>query len=407
MTSINLRIPEEQALKFGLCPDSDAEVVARPDGLLLRRSADQLIKVYVEVTSACNLSCRTCVRNAWDEPLGTMPVELFDHLIEQLRAFPKPLTVFFGGYGEPLVHSRLTEMMRRAKDLGARVEVITNGTLLSRSIVQAFVELAVDQVWISVDGLTPESYAHIRRGGQLPSVQSSAHDLYVARLLGGERAPALGLAFVAMKSNVTQLPDLYRLASMFRASDVMVSNLLPHTPEMVNEILYRRSLDLPSPRNGPGWAPRVRLPRLDVDDSTAGPLLAMLRSARDLHLLDRDLGSHSDCCPFVSAGATAVRWDGQVSPCPPLLHSHPELALDRWRQVRHASFGSIAERSLTDIWHSAEYAAFRRRVHAFDFPPCVFCGGCEYSENNAEDCFGNAFPTCGGCLWAQGVIQCP
>ncbi len=26
---------------------------------------------------------------------------------------------------------------------------------------------------------------------------------------------------------------------------------------------------------------------------------------------------------------------------------------------------------------------------------------------NEEDCFGNTFPTCGGCLWAQGVIRCP
>ncbi|MEX0973885.1 MAG: hypothetical protein WD024_00830 [Bacillota bacterium] len=31
----------------------------------------------------------------------------------------------------------------------------------------------------------------------------------------------------------------------------------------------------------------------------------------------------------------------------------------------------------------------------------------EYSEKNQEDCTGNKFPTCGGCIWAQGVIQCP
>jgi hypothetical protein len=28
-------------------------------------------------------------------------------------------------------------------------------------------------------------------------------------------------------------------------------------------------------------------------------------------------------------------------------------------------------------------------------------------ESNEEDCYGNTFPVCGGCLWAQGVIQCP
>lgn len=33
--------------------------------------------------------------------------------------------------------------------------------------------------------------------------------------------------------------------------------------------------------------------------------------------------------------------------------------------------------------------------------------GCEMSEANEEDCLGNTFPACGGCLWAQGIIQCP
>jgi hypothetical protein len=29
------------------------------------------------------------------------------------------------------------------------------------------------------------------------------------------------------------------------------------------------------------------------------------------------------------------------------------------------------------------------------------------AEANLEDCLGNTAPACGGCLWAQGVIQCP
>jgi MoaA/NifB/PqqE/SkfB family radical SAM enzyme len=33
---------------------------------------DELRKIYVEPTNACNLACRTCVRNSWDEPEGFM-----------------------------------------------------------------------------------------------------------------------------------------------------------------------------------------------------------------------------------------------------------------------------------------------------------------------------------------------
>ncbi len=53
------------------------------------------------------------------------------------------------------------------------------------------------------------------------------------------------------------------------------------------------------------------------------------------------------------------------------------------------------------------YAEFREKVKTFDYSPCHLCGGCSLLEKNEEDCYGNTFPACGGCLWAQGIIQCP
>jgi hypothetical protein len=54
-----------------------------------------------------------------------------------------------------------------------------------------------------------------------------------------------------------------------------------------------------------------------------------------------------------------------------------------------------------------EHLSFRDRVQDFDFAECTICGSCDLAEKNEEDCIGNTFPTCGGCLWAQGVVQCP
>jgi hypothetical protein len=50
---------------------------------------------------------------------------------------------------------------------------------------------------------------------------------------------------------------------------------------------------------------------------------------------------------------------------------------------------------------------FREKVRAFDFSPGRVCGGCSLLEKNEEDRTGNAFPSRGGCLWAQGIIPCP
>ena len=62
---------------------------------------------------------------------------------------------------------------------------------------------------------------------------------------------------------------------------------------------------------------------------------------------------------------------------------------------------------LDDIWNSLEYADFRRRVRSFEFSPCVQCGGCDNREDNILDCLGNMKPTCGACLWSEGIVSCP
>jgi len=112
-------------------------------------------------------------------------------------------------------------------------------------------------------------------------------------------------------------------------------------------------------------------------------------------------------CPFIHADALVVGAAGGVSPCLSLLHDHVSYLNGRERRSRSYVIGNLVDDALVSLWHSPEHIAFRQRVRTFDFSPCTDCGGCDFSLANEEDCFGNAFPTCGGCLWAQGVIRCP
>jgi hypothetical protein len=89
------------------------------------------------------------------------------------------------------------------------------------------------------------------------------------------------------------------------------------------------------------------------------------------------------------------------------MHDHNGFLDGRPRTVKHFTIGNINEQSLLNLWNEKNYTDFRARVRQFDFSPCYTCGGCNLSETNENDCYGNEFPTCGGCLWAQGLIQCP
>ena len=409
-----LVLPPEVASRFGLKPGTQVLVDEAVNNLRLLKPVTHLSKVYIEPTNRCNLECRTCMRNVWDEPLGEMSNATFARIVEGLGSFSPPPTVMFGGLGEPLFHPNIVEMVAQAKSLGATVELITNGTLLTKERSCQLIDAGLDRLWISLDGATPESYADVRLGAALPEVLANLKDFRQARwaksissfLVDYHLKPQLGIVFVAMKRNIADLPAVLSLGSRLGGCRFLVTNVLPYTTEMSNEILYSRASN-DGIYMSSYWGISLEIPRIDINAMTREVLHQAMLSGHPLNFAGADFGGGSDRCPFVEKGAVAIRWDGEVSPCLPLLHDHKYFTNGYERSLQCYAVGNVAKQDLHHLWNLPEYLSLRERVQRFDFSPCTFCGGCELSEKNEEDCFGNTFPTCGGCLWAQGVIQCP
>ncbi len=401
-----LALPPELIARYGLKPGAEVWVDDDLNTLRLRRPITHLAKVYIEPTNRCNLTCVTCVRNVWTESLGHMSMATFARLIEGLRAFTPPPVAFFGGFGEPLAHRDIVAMVTQAKALGARVELITNGTLLDEALARQLIMAQLDVLWVSLDGPTPESFADVRLGAALPQILDNVMRFRELRSGGYYPVPEIGVAFVAMKRNMAQLPDLLALSRWLGAAYVKVTNVLPYTADLRDEILYWQALTHSDCPPSPG-VPHVTLPKIDVNDVTRRPLYHVLNSQRTITYANYNLQSLHDRCPFIEDGVMAIAWDGGVSPCLPLMHDHVSY-VDRYeRHSRRYTIGNVNDSDLIDLWQQADYLAFRRRVREFEFAPCTACGGCQLLEANEADCLGNTFPTCGGCLWAQGVIQCP
>jgi MoaA/NifB/PqqE/SkfB family radical SAM enzyme len=366
----------------------------------------RLAKLYIEPTVRCNLACLTCIRNDWCDPGSDMTEATFAAALDGIRnCSPRP-TVFFGGFGEPLSHPRIIEMVTAAHDFGCPTELITNGTLLDDEMAWRLIGSGLDRLWISLDGAYPDSYANVRLGAALPQVLANVRFFSRNRPYKRPRRPELGIAFVAMRRNIGDLPAVLDLGRTLGATQFLVTNLLPYTADMQDEILYQSSLNSiiyqPSP-----WMPHLSLPKMDIDAATGPALSGALAGHHSISYAGVSLSGGNDRCPFVDAGALVVGADGQVSPCLPLLHDHNSYLNGRERRSRHYAIGNLASASLAELWDLPEHQAFRERVRAFDFAPCTACGGCDCSLGNEEDCYGNPFPTCGGCLWAQGVIRCP
>jgi len=195
---------------------------------------------------------------------------------------------------------------------------------------------------------------------------------------------------VALKRNVAELPDLLRLAGRLGANRAIITNVLPHTPEMVAEALYSRdgAESLPVPT---GWA-------VLSDDWLLWGTMELPRM---------NWGAERQC-RFVTSNALVVGWDGGVSPCYALAHSYPYYIFGRRKEVTRYTLGNVNQATLAEIWTSEDYVRFRAEVRRFHFPSCVDCDlrdTCDIAEAN-EGCWGWC-PSCADCLWAQDIIRCP
>ena len=85
-------------------------------------------KIYLEISNLCNLSCAFCPGTT--RPKGRITPEKLEILLPKLRPYTDYL--YFHLMGEPLCHPLLGRFLEIAGEMGFRVILTTNGTLLSK-----------------------------------------------------------------------------------------------------------------------------------------------------------------------------------------------------------------------------------------------------------------------------------
>lgn len=386
----NKLVLPDDFLRRNQLPENQEWWVNQRDGsvILLPRVPD-LRKLYVEPTTLCNLKCHTCIRNVWENHGVQMSKDVFNTLVDQIGSFPQLDRLIFMGFGEPLTHPHILEMIQMVRQRNLAVTIISNGLLLDVPMLREIIKLGVDRLVISLDGVTPETYAGVR-GASLAKVLDNIRSLNQLKSEMGSLYPALSIEFVALKSNIPELDRMSELASKLNATSVLVSNVLAYTDEMRDEILY-------------GYEPRLPL------KAGSWPVRADAWVMWGSLNLPRMHWGAEQRCRFVNDRAAVVGQDGSVVPCLALSHSYSYLTVDgRRKHVERYALGNITEMSLLEIWTSEDYCRFRGEVRDFHFPSCPNCDlreTCDLREKN-EACWGWN-PSCADCLWAQDIIRCP
>ena len=335
-----------------------AEVATRVAGRI--RSGDAPSAVHVEVSNCCNLHCEYCVLDEASHGRKIMSDEMFDSL---LPALADARRIDLSGLAEPLMNTRFTGMLARARAAAPRAHIAmcTNATLLTREISEQLVEHGLDELVFSLDGVDPAQVDAVRRGGSLDAVLENIRALQTVKKERGSRRPVLSATVVLQKENLAQLPAVVRLAAELGCEGVSVNGLEPYSSALVEHAV---------------WADPDALPGL----------AAVLREAQaaakeaGIELRLPALSPQAPLCPQVSR--PIVLADGNVVPCSVLAYERLSLlAVDEAGDIvpghgatEPLSFGTVGEGGLAAVWNDEAYRAFRQRVRAGDFPPeCRSC----------------------------------
>jgi len=184
------------------------------------QSKNQLRLLFWETTAACNLKCAHCrALPADSQSRDEFSLQECRTLLDDVASFARPVIVLSGG--EPMVRSDICDIASYGTQLGLRVVLATNGTLLDDEKARRLKESGIQRVSVSLDGADAAAHDEVR----------GMRGAFDAALSGIESCKAADLPFqintTVTLSNVNDLQRILDLAVRLGAVALHLFLLVP------------------------------------------------------------------------------------------------------------------------------------------------------------------------------------
>ena len=318
------------------------------------------VEAYFEVANRCNSKCATCpLTFSPQESARQLSLEEFTRLVDQL---PDLRRAVLQGIGEPLLNRDLAAMIGYLKQRDVYVVFNTNAALLTRRRQVELIESQLDELRVSIDGSTPETYAKVRG---IPTfervIDNVAEMVRTRRALGADR-PKLSFWVTGLRENLHELPGVIDLAASIGIEEVYLQRMVfgfgadgLARREQSIYVDYRAEAEAiiadaerRAARHGISFRGADALsPRQSIVErpEQAEPWRACSRPLRLAYVTAQ--GTALPCCiaPFTDAPFESI------------------------------TLGNYLEDGIQATWQGERYAAFRERLYSSDPPPsCRNCG---------------------------------
>ncbi|WP_048085395.1 radical SAM/SPASM domain-containing protein [Archaeoglobus veneficus] len=383
------------------------------------------MKIQIEVTNRCNFRCKYCIRNYWKADLLDMDLTMFRKILD---SFDEVERLILYGFGEPLIHKNIVEMLDLAKSK-SEVLLTTNGSIKLDKVVDK-----VDHLGISIDTLIPGVLESIRKGSSWKIIRDNIE--YAIKRTEVE------LEVVLTKDNIGEFVEFVKWAGEISA-DVAATNLVPYCKEMYDKVLfvelsktpveicekvlgtdYNRMNELLKSVTSYShdginaynelWQKvrsenyHLNLPAIIENQhriKLAREVEKIFEEARKIaksYQIKLDLPNvfadeSKRACPYEDT--IFIRSDGKITPCMEFAYTHPLYINGHKKIVNEYIIGNISSFDM-------EFMEMKKRL-VEEFPwcgDCQFAVGCWFVEE-ALDCYGNS-PSCSECLYSAGIARC-
>jgi len=332
---------------------------------MTKNEIDYPERLTLEMTSYCNLRCWMCPKTAGyvNTPANQI---ISEEVIKKVGEILPEIEVLqlSGLWGEVFLHPEVyLRILKMAKAEGCEVRTISNGTLLTPELSGKLVDTGLDNLTISIDAATKNTYKKIRVGGNFKTLTKQIKKLQKIKKKKSKQRPSIHFGFVGMKSNIYELPDLVRLAGKLGVESVILQGMgefdktrgesLAFHDRQTGKEIYREASKI-----GESLGVVITLfppDQFDEDSIRVDPPRGVINE----HLKITVPEGYRKTCD-VPWKETVITTSGDVLPC--CAATKP--------------IGNILQTPFKEIWLSHAYKEFRRKVVSKKPPAmCITCTG--------------------------------
>ncbi len=272
--------------------------------------------VSIEPTTTCNLGCPECPSGlkSFTRPTGNLDFGFYKNTVDEIGN--KLIYLYFYFQGEPYMHPKFLELVKYASHKKIYTVTSTNAHFLTERKARETVESGLDRILISIDGTTQQTYEQYRIGGSLEKVLEGTRNLVKAKREMNSKTPHIVFQFLVVKPNEHQIDDLQVLSKEIGVDEVKFKTAQIYNFENGNPLI----------------------PSIDKYSRYK-------KSSVGNYFIKNELLNH--CWKLWHS--TVITWDGKIVPC----------CFDKDAQHQ---LGDLNNKSFNEIWNSALYRSFRRRI---------------------------------------------